>query len=88
VIRKATRGKGMVALGRVVLAKREWVIMLQAWDWGLTATTLQCPYEIRNAKEYFDDIPDVKVEPSCSSWPSDPSEQIDRLRPLSVCGPL
>jgi DNA end-binding protein Ku len=28
------------------------------------ATTLRYPYEIRDAKEYFDDIPDVKVEPS------------------------
>jgi DNA end-binding protein Ku len=57
------RGKGMVALGRVVLAKRERVIMLEPWDKGLTATTLRYPYEIRDAKEYFDDIPDVKVEP-------------------------
>jgi DNA end-binding protein Ku len=63
VIREAMRGKGMVALGRVVLAKRERVIMLEPWDKGLTATTLRYPYEIRDAKEYFDDIPDVKVEP-------------------------
>jgi len=53
----------MVALGRVVLAKRERVIVLQPWDKGLMATTLRYPYEIRDAKEYFDDIPDVKVEP-------------------------
>src|ERR1700731_1905878 len=63
VIREAMRGKDMVALGRVVLAKRERVIMLQPWDKGLMATTLRYPYEIRAAKEYFDDIPDVKVEP-------------------------
>ena len=63
VIREAMRGKGMVALGRVVLAKRERVIMLQPWDKGLMATTLRYPYEIRDAKEYFDDIPEVKVEP-------------------------
>ena len=63
VTREATRGKGMVALGRVVLAKRERVVMLQPWDKGLTATTLRYPYEIRDAKEYFDEIPDVKVEP-------------------------
>src|ERR1700692_2000216 len=53
VIREAMRGKGMVALGRVVLAKRERVIMLEPWDKGLTATTLRYHYE----------IPDVKVEP-------------------------
>jgi DNA end-binding protein Ku len=63
VIREAMRGKDMVALDRVVLAKRERVIMLQPWDKGLLATTLRYPYEIRDAAEYFGDIPDVKVEP-------------------------
>ena len=63
VIREAMRGKGMAALGRVVLAKRERVIMLEPWDKGLMATTLRYPYEIKEAKEYFDDIPNVKVEP-------------------------
>ncbi len=63
VIREAMHGKDMVALGRVVLAKRERVIVLQPWDKRLMATTLRYPYEIRDAKEYFDEIPDVKVEP-------------------------
>lgn len=63
VIRDAMRDKNMVALGRVVLAKRERVIMLQPWDKGLMATSLRYPYEVRDAKEYFDDIPDVKVAP-------------------------
>jgi DNA end-binding protein Ku len=63
VIREAMRGKGMAALGRVVLAKRERVIALRPWDKGLMGTTLRYPYEIRDAKEYFDDIPNVKVAP-------------------------
>jgi DNA end-binding protein Ku len=63
VIREAMRGKGMVALARVVLAKRERVIMLQPWDKGLMGTTLRYPYEIRDAREYFDDIPRLKVAP-------------------------
>jgi DNA end-binding protein Ku len=63
VIREAMRGKRMVALARVVLAKRERVIMLQPWDKGLMGTTLRYPYEIRDVKEYFDDIPNVKVAP-------------------------
>jgi DNA end-binding protein Ku len=63
VIREAMRGKGLVALGRVVLAKRERVIMLEPWDKGLMGTTLRYPYEIRDAKDYFGDIPNVKVEP-------------------------
>jgi len=63
VIREAMRKKGMVALARVVLAKRERVIMLQPWDKGLMGTTLRYPYEIQDSKEYFDEIPDVKVAP-------------------------
>jgi DNA end-binding protein Ku len=57
VIREAMRGKNMVALGRVVLSKRERVIMLRPW------TTLRYPHELREAKDYFYGIPDVKVEP-------------------------
>jgi DNA end-binding protein Ku len=41
VIREAMRGKGMVALGRVVLSKRERAIMLQPWERGLMGTTLR-----------------------------------------------
>ena len=63
VIREAMRGKHLVALGRVVLSKRERVIMLEPWDKGLIATTLRYPYEIRDAKEYFADISDLTVEP-------------------------
>ena len=63
VIREAMRGKAMVALGRVVLAKRERVIMLQPWEKGLMGTTLRYPYEVRDFKDYFYDIPDVKVAP-------------------------
>ena len=37
--------------------------MLQPWDKGLMGTTLRYPYEIRDSKEYFDEIPDVKVAP-------------------------
>jgi DNA end-binding protein Ku len=37
--------------------------MLQPWDKGLMGTTLRYPYEIRDLNEYFNDIPNVKVEP-------------------------
>jgi len=63
VVREAMRGKGMVALARIVLAKRERVIMIEPWDKGLMGTTLRYPYEIRDAKDYFDDIPNLKVAP-------------------------
>lgn len=63
VIREAMRGKDMVGLGRVVLSKRERVIMLEPWEKGLIATTLRYPYEVRDATEYFEDIPSLTVEP-------------------------
>ena len=61
VIREAMRGKDMVGLGRIVLAKRERVIALQPWDKGLLGTTLRYAYEVRNAADYFSDIPDLKL---------------------------
>ena len=63
VIREAMRGKGMVALGRIVLSKREHVIMLQPWGKGLMGATLRFAYEVRDAKEFFDDLPTVKIAP-------------------------
>jgi DNA end-binding protein Ku len=57
VIREAMRGKGMVALGRLVLSKRERVIALQAYGKGLLGTTLRYPYEVRTAEDYFCDLP-------------------------------
>jgi DNA end-binding protein Ku len=61
VIRDAMRGKSMVALGRVVLAKRERVIALEPLGKGLLGTTLRYGYEVRKAEEYFEEIPDLKV---------------------------
>jgi len=63
VIRDAMRGKGMVALGRLVLSKRERVIALEAYDKGLLGTTLRYPYEVRDAKDYFSELPDLTLAP-------------------------
>ena len=88
VIREAMRGKDMVALGRVVLAKRERVIMLQPWEKGLLGTTLRYPYEVRDSKDYFYDIPEVKIAPDMLTLAEhilqsketkfDPSKFVDR----------
>jgi DNA end-binding protein Ku len=51
----------MVALGRVVLSKRERVIMLQPRGKGLLGTTLRYPYEVRDEEIYFGDIGEVKI---------------------------
>jgi DNA end-binding protein Ku len=63
VIREAMRHKAMVALGRLVLARRERVIALEPYDKGLLGTTLRYPYEVREAKEYFGDLPDLVIAP-------------------------
>src|SRR5262252_303949 len=63
VMREAMRGKGMVALGRLVLSKRERVIALEPYDKGLLGTTLRYPYEVRKAEDYFCDLPDLTIAP-------------------------
>jgi DNA end-binding protein Ku len=61
VIRDAMKAKGMVGLGRVVIAKRERPIVLEPMGKGMRGITLRYPYEIRDEKEYFAEIPDVKI---------------------------
>ena len=61
VIREAMRDKGRVALGRVVMANREHVIALDPFEKGLLGTTLRYDYEVRDAKPYFSDIPNVRI---------------------------
>jgi DNA end-binding protein Ku len=52
---------GMVAVGRVVLTRREHIIALEARGRGLVGLTLRYPYEIRDEQPYFEDIPDMKT---------------------------
>jgi len=61
VIRDVMREKKMVGLGRVVLTRREHVVMLEPFDKGVLATTLRYAYEVRDQKEYFEDIPTLKL---------------------------
>jgi DNA end-binding protein Ku len=61
VIRDAMLEKKTVGLARVVLSRREHVVMLEPFDKGLLATTLRYQYEIRDSAEYFADIPDLKL---------------------------
>jgi DNA end-binding protein Ku len=61
VIRDAIQAKGMAALARVVLTRREHVIMLEPFGKGLLGMTLRYPYEVREAGSYFDEIPDLKL---------------------------
>jgi DNA end-binding protein Ku len=63
VIREAMRGKALVALGRLVLSKRERVIALEPYDKGLLGTTLRYPYEVRKAEDYFCDLLETSIAP-------------------------
>ena len=61
VIRNIIEQMKMVAIGRVVLTSREHVIAIAPRGKGLMGTLLRFPYEVRDAGEYFDDIPNVKL---------------------------
>lgn len=94
VIRDAIRDKGMVALGRVVLLRREHVMMLEAFDKGLLATVLRYPYEIRDQTSYFEDIADLQLPPDMKDLAShivdsktshfDPSTFVDHYETAMV----
>src|SRR5215470_4735586 len=61
VIRDAIRDRNVVGLGRVVLTRRERVVMLEAFEKGLLATSLRYAYEVRDAGAYFEEIPELKL---------------------------
>ena len=61
VIRDTIGKLNMVALGRVVLTRREHVIALEPKGRGLLGMTLRYPYEVRDEAPYFEDIPELKL---------------------------
>ena len=61
VIRDTIGKMNMVALGRVVLTRREHVIALEPKGRGLLGMTLRYPYEVRDEASYFEDIPELKL---------------------------
>jgi DNA end-binding protein Ku len=60
VIRDAIRDKGMAGIARIVLARRERMILLEPLDEGLVGTTLHAADEVRDEDKVFDDISEVK----------------------------
>jgi Ku protein len=61
VIRDAMKDKGRVALAKIVIAHREYVIALEPLGKGLLGTTLRYDYEVRDEKVYLSDIPSPRV---------------------------
>ena len=61
LIREAMRQEGLVGLARVVLYRRERLLMLAPRGKGIVGTILRYANEVRDEANYFDDIPQVKV---------------------------
>jgi DNA end-binding protein Ku len=61
VVRDAMRDQNVVGLAHVVLYRRERVAMLEPRGKGILATTLRYGYEVRDDRDYFDEIPKVDV---------------------------
>ena len=61
VIRDAMKKKKMVGIARVVMARRERIMMLEPFGKGIMGTLLLYPYEIRNDEAVFDEIPELKL---------------------------
>ncbi len=61
VIREAMCKEKLAALAKLVIYRRERLLLLQPRGKGLLATALRYNTEVRNEKDYFDDIPNAKV---------------------------
>jgi DNA end-binding protein Ku len=61
VIREAMRKEELAGLARVVIYRRERLLLLQPRGKGLMATALRYKTEVRDEANYFDDIHNVKV---------------------------
>ena len=62
VIRDAMAAKGKVALARIVIANREHIIELEPFDKGFLGTTLRYDYEVRDPKDYLNDVPNPRID--------------------------
>ena len=61
VIRDAMKKKKMVGIARVVMARRERVMMLEPFGKGIMGTMLHYPYEIRSEDAVFEEIPETDL---------------------------
>ena len=71
VIREAMHDENRVALGRVVLFRREHLVTVEPLDKGMLVTTLRYADEVRAEDAYFEEIPDKKVPKDMSDLARD-----------------
>jgi DNA end-binding protein Ku len=62
VIRDAMKSAGKIAIGTLVLRGRERQLALEVRGKGLVAYSLRAHDEVREADDYFDDIPTLKAD--------------------------
>ena len=55
------REKGKTALARVVISRRERIVLLEPLGKGILATVLRYASEVRNEEPYFEDVPDLSL---------------------------
>jgi DNA end-binding protein Ku len=61
VIRDAMKDTDRIALGRIVLARREHVMAIEPMGKGMLGTSLRYPYELREEKPFFADVRSPRV---------------------------
>ncbi|RVD66752.1 Ku protein [Mesorhizobium sp. M7A.F.Ca.ET.027.03.2.1] len=62
LLRDGMRQAKVAALARAVLFRRLRTVLIRPHGKGMIGTTLNFDYEVRSAKEAFDDIPAMKIE--------------------------
>lgn len=62
LIREGMRKKKVAAIARAVLFRRLRTLLIRSHGKGLIATTLNFDYEVRSAREAFEDVPDMKIK--------------------------
>ena len=61
VIREAMEKENMVGIARIVMARRERILMVEPRGKGLLATTLRSANEVRGEEAYFEGISDMQL---------------------------
>ena len=61
LIREGMRRKKVAAIAETVLFRRVRSVLIRAHNDGLIATTLNFDYEVRSAKDAFEEVPSMKI---------------------------
>jgi DNA end-binding protein Ku len=62
ILRDGMEGAKVAAIARTVLFRRVRTVLIRPHGRGLIATTLNFDYEVRSAREAFDDVPELRIK--------------------------